>query len=292
MCLTPPKGRNQLTWSIFKDKGAGSHVLNLHQYYAGLFEMQKSDLMKKSNTDWRDSRTDNIKYAFFVGLDNDEIKEINEFISFYEQHIILGLNKNIEPYFTNELDFCIACDFTWLKHAKGEKKVHTEIGEMVYRAKYKNSRSDLEKLGNAISSSLLYTSSLIKGGDVTLSYIPSGPNKVFDIPQELTKFVNRNVAGNLILRRDNPIVDSALKNEKSPQKDLEFKDKVAMWNNIIDTGGITISSPVMGSIVYVIDDLYQSGFTMWTYAKYLKMMGAHSVIGVVCEKAWSDKDNK
>ena len=47
----------------------------------------------------------------------------------------------------------------------------------------------------------------------------------------------------------------------------------------------------MDKTVLIVDDLYQSGASMWTYAKYLKSMGANKVIGLVAVKSQRDSDN-
>lgn len=41
----------------------------------------------------------------------------------------------------------------------------------------------------------------------------------------------------------------------------------------------------------MVDDLYQSGTTMWEYAKFLKTLGARFVFGIVCVKSLRDSDN-
>ena len=40
-----------------------------------------------------------------------------------------------------------------------------------------------------------------------------------------------------------------------------------------------------------IDDLYQSGVTAWSLAKFLKTNGARGVYALACVKSWSDTDN-
>ena len=68
--------------------------------------------------------------------------------------------------------------------------------------------------------------------------------------------------------------------------------KVRVWKTIIQSKSIQLSHSVEGKTIYIIDDLYQSGATLWSYAKYLKAKGANTVIGLVCVKALSDKDNQ
>lgn len=57
-------------------------------------------------------------------------------------------------------------------------------------------------------------------------------------------------------------------------------------------GAIEITGDVEGKSVILIDDLYQSGSTMWTVAKLLKKKGAKRVLGLACVKSWRDTDNQ
>lgn len=43
--------------------------------------------------------------------------------------------------------------------------------------------------------------------------------------------------------------------------------------------------------IIIVDDLYQSGFTMWTVAQLLKKKGARKVLGLACVKSLRDTDN-
>ncbi|MDR1492454.1 MAG: hypothetical protein LBT05_07020 [Planctomycetaceae bacterium] len=48
---------------------------------------------------------------------------------------------------------------------------------------------------------------------------------------------------------------------------------------------------ITGKTVCIIDDLYQSGVSMWSYAKFLKERGAKYVFGISCVKTLKDTDN-
>lgn len=53
----------------------------------------------------------------------------------------------------------------------------------------------------------------------------------------------------------------------------------------------TLNEPVQGKSVLIIDDLYQSGVTAWSLAKFLKSQGAREVYALACVKSWRDTDN-
>ena len=75
-------------------------------------------------------------------------------------------------------------------------------------------------------------------------------------------------------------------------KQLLLEDKIKVWHDIYKNGKVEIECDVYNKDVLVVDDLYQSGATMWEYAKYLKSLGAKSVWGLVCVKSLKDSDNK
>lgn len=59
-----------------------------------------------------------------------------------EERLWLGLNKNIGDYFTNELDYCIASDWNFVRGWNSGER--TTVGEAEYQLKYNS-----DKLQNA-----------------------------------------------------------------------------------------------------------------------------------------------
>jgi predicted amidophosphoribosyltransferase len=86
------------------------------------------------------------------------------------------------------------------------------------------------------------------------------------------------------MKRETGLKLSKIEHEKL--KTLAVKDKVKSLNN-----AFTLKQSVKGKTVLLIDDLYQSGVTLWSLAKFLKQNGAREVYGLACVKSWSDTDN-
>ena len=107
----------------------------------------------------------------------------------------LELNRNIDAYFFDELDFCIACDFNII-YGQGR----TEIGEAEYQLKYNVHNLDYK-------SKTCY---------------------------------------------ENIIIDKMLKS-----------CKYIPMHDIYKNGKVEIECDVYNKDVLVVDDLYQSGATMW-----------------------------
>jgi phosphoribosylpyrophosphate synthetase len=56
--------------------------------------------------------------------------------------------------------------------------------------------------------------------------------------------------------------------------------------------GVILSDPVKKKTVLIVDDLYQSGTSIWAYAEYLKFLGASKVFAIVSVKSLKDSDNQ
>ena len=85
-----------------------------------------------------------------------------------------------------------------------------------------------------------------------------------------------------------------LKCHKPSFKDKTLNEKISIWNEIYsDTNGFEFIEKVdiTDKDVIIIDDLYQSGVSMWSYAKFLKSLGAKQVIGISAVKSLRDSDN-
>lgn len=85
-----------------------------------------------------------------------------------------------------------------------------------------------------------------------------------------------------------------LKCYKPSFKNKTLNDKIDIWNEIYsDTSKFKFTGKVdiMDKDVIIIDDLYQSGVSMWSYAKFLKSLGAKRVMGISAVKSLRDSDN-
>jgi hypothetical protein len=91
---------------------------------------------------------------------------------------------------------------------------------------------------------------------------------------------------------DDPLVHPKLTVNKPFAKELSVGDKIAVWHWIYQHGKVALSRPVKGCTVIILDDLYQSGASLWSFAKYLKDQAAAAVVGLVCVKSLRDTDNQ
>jgi len=124
----------------------------------------------------------------------------------------------------------------------------------------------------------------LDGREVILSVIPAEPN-----PNK----ISRKLSQELALKKGIRFVDATLNCPKASFKNLSIEQKIPEWEKLFnDERCVTLADSVTDKNIIIIDDLYQSGVTMWSYAKYLKDKGASFVLGLVCVKSLRDSDNQ
>ena len=94
-----------------------------------------------------------------------------------------------------------------------------------------------------------------------------------------------------VLKKDVPVVHPVMKKPKPAIKEINWERKIKVWERIYQKGHVSLNENVNNCAVCVIDDLYQSGTTMWSYAGFLKSQGAEAVYGLTCVKTLSDRSN-
>lgn len=73
---------------------------------------------------------------------------------------------------------------------------------------------------------------------------------------------------------------------------MGFEDRVKMWDEIYSANNIKFTEDPSKDPTIVVEDSYQSGATLWSYAKYLKQKGSPAVHAIACVKTMRDTDNK
>jgi predicted amidophosphoribosyltransferase len=167
----------------------------------------------------------------------------------------------------------------------------TPIGQLEYRAKYEESQRAVAILGEQMAALFERVKRTMPPKPFCLSYIPSTSHKQFDLPRELVQTLVRKLGAAGINGTLPIVVHPELTMDKPDLKGLAWPDKIAAWRSLQHSNAIKLSRPVTDRTVVVIDDLYQSGATLWSYAAYLKSAGAAGVVGMVCVKSCRDTDN-
>jgi hypothetical protein len=247
--------------------------------YPELFEMQFAVIVAKAPNGWRQKK---MAYLWFPenALDEDEINSINEWREKFEQYVLLGLNQHIEDFFADELDFCMALDFN-IDPAADRRTVY---GEAEFQLKYRHSRAHFNVLKTALEDAL--DDLPIPQADresVCLMTIPAPPDE---------QTIARQLAEGVAEASEIDFVDAVLHCPKDPLKGVSVDEKIPIWQDLYDNDCVELAADVNGRVVVIIDDLYQSGSTMWMFAKFLKEQGAKHVLGLACVKSLRDTDNQ
>jgi len=167
----------------------------------------------------------------------------------------------------------------------------TDIGELEYLAKYEKDDNAINMLVENLLKYLNRLPNLKKAENISFCYVAPDPDKKFHLPRILAEKMVRNVKKELNLDDYYPIIHSKLKVKKPPLKGIDLLKKISVWENLTFFDQINISTTVQDRDLILLDDLYQSGVSIWSMAKYLKKKGARMVLGLTCTKTMKDTDN-
>ena len=266
----------------------GSYTISTSDRYIEIINYYFPNLIIYSPTKWKTSKNYINVSSLWLPEGCYVESEMNDFLDWCNevtQNVLwIHLNKNIEHCFYDELDYCIASDFNIIY---GKRR--TEIGEAEYQLKYNinNLKStDRIQYENLIMNKMLYNFKYIPV-DNKLSWCIS-PMPATDIGKTKMAW---SMAAAISGRTNISFIAPTLNCDKPQMKHLTVNEKIANWESIYNAGGVTLDKQVKGKNIIVVDDLYQSGATIWEYAKYLKKLGAIRVFGIVCVKSLRDSDN-
>jgi len=255
--------------------------------YPELFQYHLPGIHRSTPKDWIPSHSGKSKYLWFPPdvLDADDRKRICTWKERFGQYILLSEGRPLAGQFAGELDFCMALDFNF---ADPDEGVRTALGEAEYQIKYGGQATDKQIE--------LFCEELFEGFEwlpiphalkrnLVVSAMPVSPSKEDDL--------SRTCAEALAEKKNVLCLKPVLSRAKPQMKELTLAQKVATWSAIYSGhGNVRVAQSVSDATIVVVDDLYQSGVTMWSYAKYLKQLGAKAVVGLACVKSMRDSDNK
>lgn len=251
-------------------------------------------LIGASPTSWKLSRNWPDMYNLWIPHDRitkDISAQLRDLIAWGEKanaHIWLGLNRKIEAFFSgNEVDFCVAADWNF---DPLNKDARTQIGEAEYQLKYNLARGQLTQTDRD-----RYGSILRAAVDSCLACLPDNRRNWYVAPIPCTESGRKKLAYELaqaIASRMNiPFIDAELAS-KPVFKNATVRERITGWRGLLsEKEDLILSMSPKDKTILVIDDLYQSGASVWCFADFLKRMEADQVIAIVPVKALKDGDN-
>lgn len=169
-----------------------------------------------------------------------------------------------------------------------EKNEKTDIDKVYNQAKYSQDLHSARLLYREMQNAIFRVPFVFKGNPLYLSYVPCVAGRSFYLPRLLA----RNLVAFLKARGiEVYLLAATLTRRKGECKNLGIDSRISLWNDLYDLDAVALDKDVQGCDVLVIDDSYQSGISMWSFASYLKSRGALSVSGLVCVKTMRDTDN-
>lgn len=286
MISNPPSSRNTLQGESFEEN-VTEYILSLPPFYAEVFQELEPEAFAKMVEVPKQGFMQVNKVYKLAKPATQEVARIQRFIKIHKRIVIIKINRNITGHFSNELDSCTAIEYIY----DFERKEKTYYGKLFNKAKYNQHQPSIRGLVSTLSmlaKQLPYGQHLT---DVFLTYVPPYSGKPFYLPRTLVHSVAADInsaKGQLKCH----VLDTWLNVEKPEFKDLPIADKFAKWEELYEGQVARQTDQRQWMPTIVVEDNYQSGTTLWSYAKYLKSLGCPEVHGLCCVKLMRDTDNQ
>ena len=249
------------------EKKAGDWFLGLPncEDYVPIVELALPDL---PTSGWVERGEFRSCWTILKGPTNVQISRLESLLNVMSKTLLVRRSGVLDGNFTDELTYCVALDFNFVD-AKEHK--YTEVGELEYRAKYESDSTSLVKLAKQVADAAI-TNPVLALSDMVAAVPSSSP-----VAGALAAAVAK------ALKRPTTVVD---RKTKESIKGLKFDRKIAVLNN-----AYTVDPAVKGKTILLVDDLFQSGASIWALARAARAAGAVRVHGLVSVKSLRDTDN-
>jgi hypothetical protein len=200
-------------------------------------------------------------------------QELEDLIGFLSHYPLVPRTRHLDGHFTNELSqaFVLARNFE-----TPEGTSYTEVGALERDAKYNGDKPSAERLGVLLAEAIK-AHPYYRLADAVAA-VPGARGKKSHLPDALVTVV-ADKSGLRPLRLERP-------GEAPPAKGLTVEKKLAFLKDAFRCG-----EDVQQKRIVLIDDLYQSGATLFSIAAMLGRQGAQDVVALACVKSWRDSDN-
>jgi Phosphoribosyl transferase domain len=213
-------------------------------------------------------------YTYIKSIDEEDEDRLNVFLRRLKKILYLTKSEHLDPYFSSELDEAYALDFNFQQDV--EPLTYTRVGQLEHDAKELQCGSAIARLARRMTK-VIHDHPTLSRADI-IAAAPPRPGKGFHLPDSLVEAIGVNLPRPVGLR---------IKKRGVPKlRSLALDEKITTL-----AGAFTLDESVRRKTVLIVDDLYQSGATLWSIARFLKDHGAREVYGLACVKSWRDTDN-
>jgi predicted amidophosphoribosyltransferase len=213
-------------------------------------------------------------YTYLKNLSEGDFDKLNNFLDKLHHVLLLTPSEHLKLHFSDELTECYALDYNYQQNVI--PRAYTQTGQAEHDAKWNRDGNAVEWLGRRIWQ-VIESHPTLAGVDFVAA-VPPRPSKTYHLPSQLLARVAP------LLGR--PTLQTFTKAEHRKLKDLPFEEKLSELN-----GKFALTENIKDKRILLLDDMYQSGVTAWSVAKFLKQQGAREVYALACVKSWSDTDN-
>jgi hypothetical protein len=213
-------------------------------------------------------------YTYIKNLSEPDFDRLNNFLDTLHHLVFLTPSDHLKPHFTDELTEAYALDFNFQQGV--QPLTRTAIGNLEHLAKDHQDSQAIAEVARRLAEVIRRHPTLSRA-DV-IAAMPRRPSSAFHLPIQLLAGIGAALGRSVGL--------NLTKAEHPKLRTLHIDQKLSAL-----AGVFALGEPVQGKSVLVIDDLYQSGVTAWSLAKFLKSQGAREVYALACVKSWSDTDN-
>jgi len=242
----------------------------IYEIYSSIIDRAFPELV---HIGWRQS-TKGTCFTYIKSITPEEQERINGFLQLLHDVRCLTLTQHLAPHFQRELDEGYALDFNFQPNVF--PLAYTEAGTLEHLAKEQRNPAAVAELVRRLAE-VIQRHPTLSRADVIVP-MPPRPSKTSHLPVELVAGIGQTLA--------RPVGLSLTKAEHPKLRSLPIQQKLSTL-----AGVFTLAESVRDKTILVIDDLYQSGVTAWSLARFLKSNGAREVYTLACVKSWSDTDN-
>lgn len=222
---------------------------------------------------WRPG-THGTAYTYIKHITPETNDQLVDLLALLHATLALTITRHLEPYFHSELDEIYALDINFQQDV--QPLTYTEVGNLEHRAKASRDSEAIKSLAFRLSEVIRRHPTLSRAD--CMAAMPPRPSSSFHLPVELVTRIGA------ILGRGTGM--DLAKTDHPKLRGLALEQKLNALAGVFRLGG-----SITGKTILIIDDLYQSGVTAWSLAKFLKTNGAREVYALVCVKSWRDTDN-
>lgn len=264
--------RLQLQWYNLEEAAGSDPVLRIPicDVYSKIIDRAFPSL---NHIGWRKGSKGTC-YTYLKNASETQLQSVRGFLDLLGQILCLTITDHLRPPFADELTEAYAIDYTFKQDQTPLE--YTDAGRVEHAAKTNQDARSIDALADVFAKIINAHPTLLRSDIITA--VPARPSSAFHLPARLVDALGAKLQRSVGL--------DITKIEHPKLKTLPIEEKIKTLEK-----AFTLRGDVRDKSVLIIDDLYQSGVTLLSMARFLKQNGASDVFALACVKSWSDTDN-